>query len=154
MNHALGIYPLPSLLVCLTTNSRHVVRTRRCGMLLTFVGATQSPRRRCIVRIRSLGCVVVVRRVLLCLDRASLDVCIAAYIPLLPSCVIHSVVLVLLVTALQPMYLCPPTNTPEVIRAIGNSEKLVHIFVAAAVIIAGILSVPHRKHLLQPPPPQ
>jgi len=34
------------------------------------------------------------------------------------------------------MYLCPPTHTPEVIRAIGNSEKLVHVFVAAAVVIA------------------
>jgi len=34
------------------------------------------------------------------------------------------------------MYLCPPTNTPEVIRAIGNSEKLIHVFVAATVVIA------------------
>ena len=68
-----------------------------------------------------------------CLDIARR---IVACIHLLPSHVIHSVFLVLLITALQPMYLSPPTNTPEVIRAIGNSKKLIHVFVAAAVVIA------------------
>ena len=124
--------------------SRHTTSTRRCGMLLTFLDASQSPRRRCIVRIRNVGCAVVVRRVLLFLDRISLDVFVAACIRLFTSFFVHSVVLVLLITALQPMYLCPPTHTPEVIRAIGNSEKLIQVFVAAAVIIAGILSVPHH----------
>ena len=133
MNHALGIYPLRSLLVCLIASDQ-TVSTRWCAVPLTFLGASKSPRRRCIVRIRIVGCVVV-QQVQLCLDQTSLDVCIAACIHLLPSHAIHSVVLVLLITALQPMYLCSPTNTPEVIRAIGNSEKLVHVFVAAAVVI-------------------
>jgi len=44
------------------------------------------------------------------------------------------------------MYLCPPTNTPEVIRAIGNSEKLIHVFVAAAVIIAVVALVAALKN--------
>jgi hypothetical protein len=58
---------------------------------------------------------------------------VVAYQPL------RSVVVVIPIAALQPMYLCPPHDAPEVIRAVRNSKIAIEIVIAVAVVIA----VPH-----------
>lgn len=71
-----------------------------------------------------------------CLDRIPLGVRIAAHMHLLPSHFPHSIFVVLLITALHPMYLGPPTNTPEIIRTVIYNPVPIVIVVAFAVVIA------------------